>query len=97
MFDGWSSVSNIKVLGCVVTTVDKNLNCVTKCVGNFRIPESHTANDVCRVLSYVTRNRICSCCPNYFLSDSVPNNKEAFRKFMVNEGGIIFGFHLVYI
>lgn len=92
-FDGWSTSRNESVLGFMVSILaEDTLSLRTKCVGNFRLPRGHSANELCKVMGEVVVDRLGHRVPDFFVSDSAPVNKAAVRMFMVNKEGDDFWF-----
>lgn len=87
LFDGWSTVRNQSVLGCMVASLDSSISLVVKTVGNFHMTRGHTAQYLCDVLKQVVQKRLGGRTPTFFLSDSASVNKAAVKLLMgVNEG-----------
>lgn len=61
-------------------------------VCNFKLKGGPSSTDMCNVLRNAINQRRGKRNPNYFVSDSAPNNKAAVRLLMGNQGGNDFWF-----
>ena len=86
-FDGWSTSRNHSVTGFIVTFLDQELKLKSRCVGNFRMLQTHGSKDICSTIKRVVAERLNKIIPVYFVSDSAPSNKAAVRMFMEEEEG----------
>ena len=64
-------------MGFTVSTLDTNLNLQAFSVGNFKMSEGHSAEDVEKVIRIVINNRLSQIEPVYYVSDSANVNKSA--------------------